>query len=160
MYVIQKQAAFRNFSNVSLNKPNTMLFPLLFYFQTWLLVFKSLHLHPPFSSTPKPTFSVQSQPPSSVPLLSRFLIISPSNRAALPLTTQLPRKAPQKLFGKAFQHPGPGLVSPSPPSPSSCPEGLSVSPDLRLIPPHGLRLILQLLISPTSWSHLYRTTPH
>ena len=91
MYVIQKQAAFRNFSNVSLIKPNTMLFPLLFLFPdlaACLQVPASTSSF--FSSTPKPIFSVQTQPPSSVPLPRGFLIFLPNSTAALPLTTHLP----------------------------------------------------------------------
>lgn len=55
---MHKQAAFRSFSNISLIKPNIMLFPLLSCYWTRLLLFRSLHLCPTLCSyDSKPLFS-------------------------------------------------------------------------------------------------------
>ena len=132
MYIIQKQAAFRNFSNVSLIKPNTMLFPLLFYFQTWLLIFKSLHLHP-FSPPLLSPSSLSSHSPQAV---SPSLVDSSSSRPATGLPCLSLPSFPQKphwklpIPGKAsFQAPRTWLGLSFLPHLSSCPLwGLSCQP--------------------------------
>ena len=123
-----------------------MLFPSLFYLQTWLLVFKSLHLHPPFSPPLLSPPSLSSHSPQAVsPSLVDFSSSRPATGLPCLSLPSFPERPHWKLPipGKAFQAPRTWLSLSFLPHPSSCPRGVSpVSPDLRLIPPHRLPLIL------------------
>ena len=152
---MQKQATYRSFPRISLTRANTILFPLLSYYWTCLLLFRALHPCPPLLSEAPFFFCLVTVPQQCLATLVDLLITPPNDRAAHPLANHLPPEAPLEpshsqqgpLPATQRQCLGLGFASSRPltPSPSRSRWGLSCLSCLSSAPPEAQSSSLLIL---------------